>query len=185
MLTLDYEGLESIIARHLGTREREIIWPILIDTHLLVAALLAISGHTLSARTQLEHACQTATAGPMQRVLFAERSGRGSATPGPLWDWVGRQVADPELDRCLASLFETPDPSVETGTPVSLLLQGQSTWASDLHGAGKGSQYRALRRVFSRPDLMQQHEPVLDSAVGRSRRSYRTPSAGWLEGIRP
>ena len=158
ILALDYEGLESILARYLGTSEHEIIWPILIDTHLLAAALLAVSGHTLSARTQL------GTRADRDRWSDAEGAlrgalGRRAATPGPLWDWVGRQVADPELDRRVASIVETPDPSVETGTPVSLLLQGQSTWASDLHGAGKGRQYRALRRVFGRPDLMRQHEP--------------------------
>jgi hypothetical protein len=166
ILRLDYEGLESILARHLGTRERDILWPILIDPHLLAAALLAISGHTLSARTQL------GTRAGRDRWSDAESAlrgtlGRRSAMPGPLWDWVARQLADPELDRRLASLVDTPDPSVETGTPVSLLLQGQSTWASDLHVAGKGSHYRVLRRVFGRPDLMQQHEPywILQSDV--------------------
>lgn len=156
-LPFDYDGLENILTQYLGTGDPQIIWPTLIDRHLLAAVLFAIVGHTLSARTQL------GTRLDRDRWFRAESHLRGILTrrttaPGPLWEWLGRQVADPEVERRLLNLIETPDPSVETATPVSL-LRIQSSWALDLNRAGKGAQFRALRRVFDRPDLIQQHEP--------------------------
>ena len=158
ILPFDYEGLENILTQYLGTDDPQIVWPILIDRHLLAAVLFAIFGHTLSARTQL------GTRLDRERWFRAEGHLRATLTrrkaaPDTLWEWVKRQVAEPEIERLLINLIETPDPSVELATPVSLLRAQSSSWALDLNRAGKGAQFRALRRVFDRPDLIQQHEP--------------------------
>jgi hypothetical protein len=74
-----------------------------------------------------------------------------------LWIWVRRHIDHPDVERQLSNLIETPDPTVETGTPVSLLRT--SSWAVDLNRSGRGRQFRAIRRALDRPDLLREHEP--------------------------
>jgi hypothetical protein len=155
---LDYAGLENIVAEYVGTTAPSVVWPAFFDPDVLAGVLFGITGHGVSACTRLL-APRRATRWQNAHTALRAAVNRRQPAPAAFGGWLQQQVADERLLGLLHNLEETPEPNVETGTPVDLLLQGQSSWALDMNRAGRGAECRVLRRLFGRPDLLQAHEP--------------------------